>query len=183
MIEDQIFNFQLDKDILEKSKNYCVIKTEDIENSLNINSLRSKVELLFEEKFNTKCCYCLLGISENGEEQGIVSADESKTFKVIEQLCNELGARFTILNEKAGSQGKVYELLIEKPIFTEKPEIKIGLFGEGSSGKSTLIGVLVNGMLDDGNGSARSNIFRYQHELYSGKTSNFSQYVSYFLLL
>jgi hypothetical protein len=56
-------------------------------------------------------------------------------------------------------------------------EIKIGLFGEESSGKSTLVGVLVNGKLDNGDGSARVNIFRYPHEATSGKTTSISHQI------
>ena len=39
-------------------------------------------------------------------------------------------------------------------------------------GKSTLLGVLVKGGLDDGRGKARVNLFRHKHEMESGRTSS-----------
>jgi elongation factor 1-alpha len=174
-------------DTTKTSKKYFVENSLSLESiSLNkLNNLKSKMCLLFDESFNKKTCYCLLGISENGENIGLSPADESQTLKVIELICQELNAQFTVTEEKAGLKGKIIELLIEKigSNSNSKPEIKVGLFGEDSCGKSTLIGVIVNGCLDDGNGSARSNIFRYQHELFSGKTSTLSHYVSSFKVL
>jgi GTPase len=40
------------------------------------------------------------------------------------------------------------------------------------AGKSTLLGVLVKGGLDDGRGKARVNLFRHKHEMESGRTSS-----------
>lgn len=40
------------------------------------------------------------------------------------------------------------------------------------AGKSTLLGVLTKGGLDDGRGKARLNLFRHKHEIESGRTSS-----------
>ena len=48
------------------------------------------------------------------------------------------------------------------------------LIGNVDSGKSTLVGVLSRGQLDNGRGSARSHVFVHAHELESGRTSNVS---------
>lgn len=45
------------------------------------------------------------------------------------------------------------------------------------SGKSTLIGVLTGGALDDGRGKARSKVFIHAHELGTGRTSAVSQHI------
>ena len=50
-------------------------------------------------------------------------------------------------------------------------EIKIVTLGNVSAGKSTMIGVLTQDILDDGRGLARKNICRYPHEVENGKTS------------
>ena len=44
--------------------------------------------------------------------------------------------------------------------------------GNVDAGKSTLLGVLTKGGLDDGRGKARVNLFRHQHEKESGRTSS-----------
>jgi GTPase len=48
------------------------------------------------------------------------------------------------------------------------------LGGEGA-GKSTLIGVLISGIKDNGRGMARTNVFRHKHEIMDGRTSSVSQ--------
>ena len=42
------------------------------------------------------------------------------------------------------------------------------------AGKSTFLGVLTQGLLDNGRGSARLNLFRHLHEVHSGRTSSIS---------
>ena len=42
------------------------------------------------------------------------------------------------------------------------------------AGKSTLLGVLTQGELDNGRGRARLNLFRHLHEIQSGRTSSIS---------
>lgn len=40
------------------------------------------------------------------------------------------------------------------------------------AGKSTLLGVLTHGELDNGRGHARQRLFRHKHEMESGRTSS-----------
>ncbi|KAM5467435.1 hypothetical protein MauCBS54593_005404 [Microsporum audouinii] len=51
-------------------------------------------------------------------------------------------------------------------------EIRIVVVGNVDAGKSTLLGVLVKGKLDDGRGKARVNLFRHKHEIETGRTSS-----------
>lgn len=44
--------------------------------------------------------------------------------------------------------------------------------GNVDAGKSTLLGVLTHGGLDNGRGLARQKLFRHKHELESGRTSS-----------
>ena len=53
-------------------------------------------------------------------------------------------------------------------------ELRIAVLGSSDVGKSTLLGVLTRGQLDNGRGCARLNVFRHRHEVYSGKTSSIS---------
>ncbi len=54
-------------------------------------------------------------------------------------------------------------------------EISIVVCGPVDAGKSSLVGVLTTGELDDGRGKARKNIFNHSHEQESGRTSCISQ--------
>lgn len=62
------------------------------------------------------------------------------------------------------------ELLEEYEGF-EHTDTRIATIGNVDSGKSTLIGVLTTGSLDDGRGSARSIVLKHRHELENGRTS------------
>ena len=44
--------------------------------------------------------------------------------------------------------------------------------GNVDAGKSTLLGVLTHGVLDDGRGIARQKLFRHKHEVETGRTSS-----------
>ena len=56
-------------------------------------------------------------------------------------------------------------------------EISIVVCGPVDAGKSSLVGVLTTGELDDGRGKARKTVFNHRHELESGRTSAISQNV------
>uniref|UniRef100_A0A6G3MF79 GTP-binding protein 1 (Trinotate prediction) n=1 Tax=Henneguya salminicola TaxID=69463 RepID=A0A6G3MF79_HENSL len=64
-----------------------------------------------------------------------------------------------------------------KPEFNSFFEIRIATAGNVDAGKSTLLGVLSNNILDDGRGIARSTMFRFQHEFDTGRTSSVGQTV------
>ncbi len=42
-------------------------------------------------------------------------------------------------------------------------EVRVAVLGNVDSGKSTLLGVLSKGVLDNGRGTARLNIFKHKH--------------------
>ncbi|KAK0535665.1 hypothetical protein OC834_001436 [Tilletia horrida] len=53
-------------------------------------------------------------------------------------------------------------------------ETRVAVIGNVDAGKSTLLGVLTKGGLDDGRGRARVHCFRHKHEVESGRTSSVS---------
>ena len=55
---------------------------------------------------------------------------------------------------------------------TNKEEITIAVCGPVDAGKSSLIGVLTKGELDNGRGLARNKVLHHSHELDSGRTSS-----------
>ncbi|VUC32155.1 unnamed protein product [Clonostachys rosea] len=69
--------------------------------------------------------------------------------------------------------GKI--LIRQVPSKTEDViETRIAVVGNETvdAGKSSLLGVLVKGDLDDGRGKARVNLFRHKHEIETGRTSS-----------
>jgi elongation factor 1-alpha len=59
-------------------------------------------------------------------------------------------------------------------------EVRIATIGNVDAGKSTTVGVIKSQEPDDGNGRSRKGVFRHQHEIDSGRTSDVgSQYMQY----
>lgn len=54
-------------------------------------------------------------------------------------------------------------------------DVRVAIIGNVDSGKSTLVGVLSKGELDDGRGAARKNVFNFTHEAENGRTSSIGQ--------
>lgn len=68
---------------------------------------------------------------------------------------------------------KVAEVLVRKvPENQQFIELRLAILGSADAGKSTLCGVLTQGVYDNGQGKARLNLFRYLHEFRTGKTSS-----------
>lgn len=53
----------------------------------------------------------------------------------------------------------------------------VAAIGDVDSGKTTLIGVLSTGTLDNGKGIKRLEVFRHVHEVAHGRTSSITQQV------
>uniref|UniRef100_A0A8C6ZBF7 GTP-binding protein 2 n=1 Tax=Nothoprocta perdicaria TaxID=30464 RepID=A0A8C6ZBF7_NOTPE len=70
---------------------------------------------------------------------------------------------------------KITEVLVRKvPDNQQFLDLRVAVLGNVDSGKSTLLGVLTQGELDNGRGRARLNLFRHLHEIQSGRTSSIS---------
>lgn len=81
---------------------------------------------------------------------------------------------FAVLRLRDGVSGKVAEVLVRRYASEEFLEVRVAVVGNVDSGKSTLLGVLTRGHLDNGRGLARTNIFVHKHEIETGRTSSIS---------
>lgn len=68
----------------------------------------------------------------------------------------------------------VLHLQPSMPMSSQFLDLRVAVLGNVDSGKSTLLGVLTQGELDNGRGRARLNLFRHLHEIQSGRTSSIS---------
>ena len=142
---------------------------------LRFEELKTGMNFRLHEKGYGECFY-EIGVADNGEDLGITLEELNQTVSLLNFIANDLGCQTKITKLIEGKQGYIAELYIRDNNIS-KTEITIGVLGEEGTGKSTLIGVLKNGKLDDGHGSARLNILKHKHEKYSGKTSSFSHQI------
>lgn len=59
----------------------------------------------------------------------------------------------------------------------EYTDVRVAVCGNVDAGKSTLVGVLTTGQLDDGRGNARVSLFNHRHELETGRTSSIGEQI------
>ncbi|KAL2849098.1 P-loop containing nucleoside triphosphate hydrolase protein [Aspergillus pseudodeflectus] len=127
-----------------------------------------------------------LGLEDGGESMSLSLDEWNKALQRLRDTADTLAAHCRILltynvggpdesrvpNDRVkGAWGKV---LVRQPAETveEMAEIRVAVVGNVDAGKSTMLGVLVKGGLDDGRGKARVNLFRHKHEIESGRTSS-----------
>lgn len=76
-------------------------------------------------------------------------------------------------NENIANCKHIKEFIVRKNFAKEDfMEVRVAVVGNVDAGKSTLLGVLTHGSLDDGRGEARTKLFRHKHEIESGRTSS-----------
>lgn len=114
-----------------------------------------------------------IGVQDSGFLHGLSVADMAASLDTLRKMATKLGASTTILRRKTvSSQRSVTEVLVRKiPDDQHSIEVRLSVLGGVNAGKSTLLGVLTQGELDNGRGSARLNMFRHRHEIQSGRTS------------
>ncbi|KLO14595.1 GTP-binding protein 1 [Schizopora paradoxa] len=120
----------------------------------------------------------------SGELNGATESDEwigvHRTKDEMETLCaritratEEVGGKVATLYPFSGDRLRTTLLLRLPPQSVEAtPEVRVAVVGNVDSGKSTTLGVLTRGGLDDGRGRARVTLFRHKHEIETGRTSS-----------
>ena len=135
-----------------------------------------------------------IGVEDDGTPLGLSDEDLESSLLTLERMCKALDCDHKVLHVREGknSGNKCAEVMIRRvysscgdasganskaELSSEKVEVRIATIGNVDSGKSTILGVLTKGQLDNGRGSARSLVFRHRHEIESGRTSSVSQQV------
>ncbi|KAF2102352.1 GTP binding protein [Rhizodiscina lignyota] len=131
-------------------------------------------------------CLFDLGLEDNGDSMSFSIDEWNEALERMKQACDTISADFKVLMTRnlggdvevgpsnAKDKGVGGKLMIRKRPATvdDVIETRIAVVGNVDAGKSTMLGVLVKGGLDDGRGKARVNLFRHKHEVESGRTSS-----------
>ncbi|XP_058799976.1 GTP-binding protein 2 [Phymastichus coffea] len=136
-----------------------------------------------------------IGVEDNGKLAGLSKEDMKASLKTLRDMATRLGATITVLRERTAHRNytnkdsktnnnknkekKVAEVLIRKVRKDDRDEesvidLRLAVMGGQDAGKSTLLGVLTQGELDNGRGRSRLNMLRHLHEIKSGRTSSIS---------
>ncbi|XP_067672338.1 GTP-binding protein 1-like [Haliotis asinina] len=108
-----------------------------------------------------------------GEKPGLNDPDYQASVATLKSIAETLQMEIVPLRERTAAEGKTAEFLLRRRLDSEDfMEVRVAVVGNVDAGKSTLLGVLTHGELDNGRGVARQKLFRHKHEMESGRTSS-----------
>ncbi|XP_034192654.1 GTP-binding protein 1 [Osmia lignaria lignaria] len=114
-----------------------------------------------------------IGIGEDGSEDGLKEDEYEASVATLQSLAATLEADCVLLRQSKVDQGLIGQYLVRRRLDTQDfLEIRVAVVGNVDAGKSTLLGVLTHGELDNGRGLARQKLFRHKHEAETGRTSS-----------
>ncbi|XP_054155486.1 GTP-binding protein 1-like [Oppia nitens] len=116
--------------------------------------------------------YCVgAGESDSGLSEDNLNASVANFVKLSDKLDSDC---IVLRRRKADTDsGLVADYLVRRRANrNDFQEVRVAVVGNVDAGKSTLLGVLTHGELDNGRGLARQRLFRHKHEMESGRTSS-----------
>lgn len=148
-----------------------------------------QLQAILESRLDEGHGECLfdVGLEDSGDSQALTEQEWEAALARLHAVAEKVMADWKILmtknvpksevdvgNDLKRESGCVGKLMIRRrpQEMDDTIETRIAVVGNVDAGKSTLLGVLVKGGLDDGRGKARVNLFRHKHEIESGRTSS-----------
>jgi GTPase len=113
-----------------------------------------------------------IGVTDDGKLIGLNEKEYIQSIKNLELIASNIDCNILKISESNKKNQYIGEYLIRENDRNNYIELKIGVAGNVDSGKSTTIGTLTKGILDDGRGKARVHVFNHKHEVDSGRTSS-----------
>jgi GTPase len=119
-----------------------------------------------------------IGVEDDGTPRGISEEELEQSLRSLEEMVRRLGAFMNVVSRVLGYEGHVAKVMVrllqqENVVL----EVRVALLGGSGNGKSTLIGVLTTGSLDNGKGQARTSVLKHRDELLRGKTSSLTSHI------
>ncbi|XP_046620564.1 GTP-binding protein 1 [Neodiprion virginianus] len=149
-----------------RGKDVLVSPTED-QYELLLRRLRERIqdggsETIFD-----------IGVGEDGSENGLKEDEYDASVATLQSLAATLEADCVLLRQRKVDLGLIGQYLVRRRLDQQDfLEIRVAVVGNVDAGKSTLLGVLTHGELDNGRGLARQKLFRHKHEAETGRTSS-----------
>ncbi len=131
-------------------------------------------------------CIYMVGVHDDGDITGIFRRELEESLSNLERMCASVGGAVTGVQKfRVSRMPELYaaQVSIHRTAAAATGEgcaagasprrhVKVAFVGASDSGKSTLVGALSSGSLDDGCGALRTALLRHRHEVLSGHTSS-----------
>lgn len=149
-------------------------------------------ELMSQLKYrlSTGCAIYKIGIEDDGKCSCLSREELDRSIKTLQDMCLKLGAIIKTISYKKIEEHEYVQVKIIRRVDRKEydndveinkntnnnntVEKRVAFVGNVDSGKSTLVGVISQGLLDNGRGLTRTHSFRYTHEHTTGRTSSIS---------
>lgn len=128
--------------------------------------------------------FYLIGVRDDGFPEGLPDVELRASIETLGVMAGGVRARLVQIRAFRGvAGGRIAHVRLQR---TEIPSwgltraherVRVAVLGGEEGGKSTLVGVLTTGKLDNGQGLARMQVFRHNHEVENGRTSSVSQHI------
>jgi GTPase len=129
------------------------------------------------EEGGSECIYNI-GVEDDGTMIGVTDKEYEESIQVLNQAAEKNHYVVSLLSKTHVEDDKnVYEVLIREVNEDKYIDVKVAVAGSVDSGKTSFLGTITTGILDDGRGSARTSIFNYEHEVRTGRTSSVAHHI------
>ena len=169
-MEQNIFNFD---DKLDRELDYGNIEYKRELINLDDETFNRRItQMKYRVYEGSGEAFYLIGVSDDGTILGLNKKEYDESLLNLEKISKSIDCYILKVSEYNKNDNYVGEFLIRENDKVDTINIKIGVAGNVDSGKSTTVGTLTKGILDDGRGKARLQVFNYKHEVSSGRTSS-----------
>lgn len=160
---------------IEKDEGNIEYKLKLINLDIETLNKRSTQMLYRVNEGNGEAIY-YIGVLDNGSVVGINIDEYNESIKNLKIISSNINCTISSIVENSVNK-LYYGVFLIRNIDNNYIDLRIGVAGNVDAGKSTTIGTLTYGILDDGRGKARVNVFNHRHEIETGRTSSISSQI------
>lgn len=122
-----------------------------------------------------------IGFKDNGDPIGLNEEEFAESLDNLTKIAEKLNSTVKIVKLMKGEHGHTAQVQVKRKERSKDfpVHISVGVVGALGSGKSSLVGSLITGTLDNGHGLIRNKVFKHQHEVMSGMTSSITRHNMY----
>ncbi|MGZ7043717.1 MAG: GTPBP1 family GTP-binding protein [Methanobacterium sp.] len=115
-----------------------------------------------------------IGVDDDGNLIGLEEEIFEESLFVLKNIAEETGSSILKVEKYPADKGQVAKVLIGKENHGKKDHMLVGVAGHVDHGKSTLVGTLTTGNLDNGSGRTRIFLDLQKHEMERGLSADLS---------
>ena len=113
-----------------------------------------------------------IGVTDKGKLLGLSEDEYIESVNNLKIIADKIDCSLIKISETNIKNFYIGEFLIRENDNVNYIDLKITIAGNVDSGKSSTIGTLTKGILDNGRGLARTHVFNYKHEIETGRSSS-----------